>query len=96
MMSTTAPTKATAHSIIVLRFPNLSFDILSRPGTGGTRSRTKTRTAIKAIVNGRAIVAFYHHSPDMLSPKYPRTEPSGHAMPGAHLRIEGPGRGPWN
>jgi hypothetical protein len=55
-MSTTAPTKATARSIIVVRFPNLSFDILNRQGTGGTRSRTKTRTAIKAIVNGRAIL----------------------------------------
>ena len=63
-MSTTAPAKATAQSIIVLRFPNLSFDILSKPGTGGTRRRTKTRTTIRAMVNGRAIaLEFYHHSP---------------------------------
>jgi len=63
-MSTTAPAKATAQSIIVLRFPNLSFDILSKPGTGGIRRRTKTRTTIRAMVNGRAIaLEFYHHSP---------------------------------
>ena len=65
-MSTTAPAKATAQSIIVLRFPNLSFDILSKPGTGGTRRRTKTRTTIRAMVNDRAIaLEFYHHSPRM-------------------------------
>jgi hypothetical protein len=91
-MSTTAPAKAAAQRIIVLCFPNLSFDILSRPGTGGTRRRTKTRTRITAMVNGRAILLeFDHYNPCVWRYRRVPRQPFGRKTPKRHVNVQPPG-----
>jgi hypothetical protein len=60
-ITSTAPTKATAQSVIVLRIPNLSMAFLSKPGIGGISRRTSSSRATSEIVIIKAIPLQGYH-----------------------------------